>query len=44
MYSLLEHYLPEVMEQEEVEEKQELEKDWVKLVSYAENCRNELQG
>lgn len=42
MYSLLETYLPEVMEKEEMDAKSILEKDWVNLVAYAENVRNEL--
>ena len=42
MYALLENYLPEVMEKEEVDAKSILEKDWVQLVQYAEQVRNEL--
>lgn len=44
MYTLLENYLPEVMEKEEMDSKQILEKDWAQLVQYAEQIRNELQG
>ncbi len=44
MYSLLETYLPEVMEKEEMDAKSILEKDWVQLVTFAETIRNELQG
>lgn len=42
MYSLLETYLPEVMEKEEMDAKSILEKDWAQLVIFAENVRNEL--
>ena len=42
MYNLLEHYLPEVMEKEEMDAKSILEKDWAQLVVFAENVRNEL--
>ena len=44
MYNLLEQYLPEVMEKEEMDSKSILEKDWQQLVVFAENVRNELQG
>ena len=44
MYALLETYLPEVMEKEEMDAKSILEKDWTQLVSFAETVRNELQG
>lgn len=42
MYTLLENYLPEVMEKEEMDSKSILEKDWAQLVLYAEQIRNEL--
>lgn len=44
MYALLETYLPEVMEKEEMDAKSILEKDWTQLVQFAETIRNELQG
>jgi hypothetical protein len=40
MYALLETYLPEVMEKEEMDAKSILEKDWTQLVQYAEVIRN----
>ena len=43
MYALLETYLPEVMEKEEMDAKSILEKDWAQLVIFAEQVRNELQ-
>jgi len=44
MYSLLETYLPEVMEKEEMDASSILEKDWGQLVQQAVSIRNELQG
>jgi dynein heavy chain len=44
MCSLLETYLPEVMEKEEMDPEQILEKDWGGLVDQAMNIRNGLQG
>ena len=44
MYAMLELYLPNVMEKEEMDAKSILEKDWNQLVSFAETIRNELQG
>lgn len=44
MYSLLETYLPEVMEKEESDVSSILDKDWAKLVIDAEAVRNQLQG
>ena len=44
MYTLLETYLPEIMEKEEMDAKSILEKDWTQLVVFAETIRNELQG
>lgn len=44
MYIILENYLPEVMEKEEMDAKSILEKDWTQLVHFAESIRNELQG
>ena len=44
MISLLETYLPEIMEKEETDVKQILDKDWTQLVIYAETVRNQLQG
>lgn len=44
MYIILENYLPEVMEKEEMDAKSILEKDWTQLVHFAETIRNELQG
>jgi hypothetical protein len=42
MYSLLETYLPNVMEKEEMDSKSILEKDWKDLVVQAETTRNDL--
>lgn len=42
MYTLLNEYLPELMEKEEMDSKQILEKDWTQLVQSAEQIRNEL--
>lgn len=44
MYTLLETYLPEVMEKEEADVSTILDKDWAQLVAYAETVRNQLQG
>ena len=44
MYSLLETYLPEIMEKEESDVSSILDKDWAKLVIDAEAVRNQLQG
>ena len=44
MYTLLETYLPEVMEKEESDVSSILDKDWAQLVTYAETVRNQLQG
>jgi hypothetical protein len=44
MYTLLETYLPEVMEKEESDVSSILDKDWAQLVAYAEIVRNQLQG
>jgi hypothetical protein len=44
MYTLLETYLPEVMEKEESDVSSILDKDWAQLVAYAETVRNQLQG
>jgi dynein heavy chain len=44
MYSLLETYLPEVMEKEEMDASSILEKDWGQLVQQAVSIRNDLQG
>jgi len=44
MYNLLEVYLPEVMEKEEMDANQILEKDWGTLVKQAVDIRNDLQG
>jgi dynein heavy chain len=40
MYSLLETYLPEVMEKEESDVSSIIDKDWAKLVIDAEAVRN----
>jgi hypothetical protein len=42
MYTLLETYLPEIMDKEEMDAKSILEKDWGQLVVFAETIRNEL--
>jgi dynein heavy chain len=44
MCNLLENYLPEVMEKEEMDPTTILEKDWGSLVSQSVNIRNELMG
>jgi predicted transcriptional regulator len=44
MYNLLETYLPEVMEKEEMDASTILEKDWGQLVQQAVGVRNDLQG
>lgn len=44
MSYLLESYLPEVMESEEMDVKQKLDRGWGKLVELAEVTRNDLQG
>jgi len=44
MCNLLENYLPEVMEKEEMDPATILEKDWGQLVTNAISIRNELQG
>jgi len=44
MYLLLETYLPEVMDKEEGDSKNNLQKKWKELVSLGEVIRNELQG
>lgn len=44
MYTLLETYLPEVMEKEEMDPSTILDKDWGTLVKQAVTVRNELQG
>jgi dynein heavy chain, axonemal len=41
MYSLLETYIPEVMEKEEMDPSVILEKDWGNLVSQANQSRND---
>lgn len=43
MYSLLEHYLPEVMEKEEMDPNTLLGRDWRQLVEDAYKIRNDLQ-
>lgn len=42
MYTLLETYLPEVMEKEEMDAKSILEKDWAQMVGFSDTIRNEL--
>jgi hypothetical protein len=42
MYTILEHYLPELMDKEESDVSSILEKDWAQLVAYAETVRNQL--
>lgn len=44
MYVMLNLYLPDVMEKEESDATQGIEKDWTLLVLLAEQIRNELQG
>jgi dynein heavy chain len=44
MYTLLETYLPEVMEKEEMDPHTILDKDWGQLVNQAVSIRNNLQG
>lgn len=44
MYSLLEIYLPAVMEKEEMDASQILDKDWGQLVHQAVSIRNDLQS
>jgi len=44
MYNLLETYLPEVMEKEEIDPSTVLDKDWGLLAKQAINTRNEQQG
>lgn len=44
MYTLLETYLPDVMEKEEMDPSTILDKDWGTLVKQAVTVRNELQG
>jgi dynein heavy chain len=44
MYSILETYLPDLMEKEESDVSSILDKDWAKLVIDAEAVRNQLQG
>jgi len=44
MYSLLETYLPDVMEKEEMDPSTILDKDWGQLVHQAVSIRNEQQG
>jgi len=44
MYSLLEYYLPEVMEKDEIDASSILDKDWGQLVKQAVDIRNNLQG
>jgi dynein heavy chain len=44
MYNLLETYLPEVMEKEDVDPSTVLDKDWGQLVKQAINTRNDQQG
>jgi dynein heavy chain len=44
MYNLLETYLPEVMEKEDVDPTTVLDKDWGQLVKQAINTRNDQQG
>jgi len=41
MYSLLETYIPEVMEKEEMDPSTILDKDWGNLVNQAISSRNE---
>jgi len=43
MYSLLETYLPEVMEKDEIDASSILDKDWSQLVNQAVAIRNDLQ-
>lgn len=44
MYSLLETYLPEVMDKDEIDASSILDKDWGQLVTQAVVIRNDLQG
>jgi len=44
MYSLLETYLPEVMDKDEIDASSILDKDWGQLVKQAVSIRNNLQG
>jgi dynein heavy chain len=44
MYTLLEQYIPETMEKEEMDPQTILEKDWGQLVTNAVTIRNNLQG
>jgi len=44
MYRLLEVYIPEAMEKEEVSPQQILDKDWATLVVQSQSVRDELQG
>lgn len=44
MYALLDTYIPEIMEKEEMDPQTILEKDWGQLVQQAVSIRNELQG
>jgi len=44
MYSLLENYLPEVMDKDEIDASSILDKDWGQLVNQAVVIRNDLQG
>jgi hypothetical protein len=43
MYNLLENYMQNVMEKEELDSKSVLEKDWKELVVQAEQTRNQMQ-
>lgn len=42
MYVLLEKYIPEIMEKEEVSPQQILDKDWTQLVTASQGVRDEL--
>jgi len=44
MYALLDTYIPEIMEKEEMDPQTILDKDWGQLVDQAVNIRNDLQG
>lgn len=43
MYELLDIYLPNVMDKDEMDSRSVLENNWKKLVTQAETIRNELQ-
>jgi len=44
MYALLDTYIPEIMEKEEMDPQTILDKDWGQLVDQAVHIRNDLQG